>query len=319
MRICQRPPVPAVGVFLIVLLAGMIGIYSASARANQIPAGAVPVGDATCLDCHDDLAADYAVTVHGSLGAKAGIQCESCHGPGSAHVEETDPAMIINPAKQSQFDDSPTCLGCHNNDTFDDWEFSHHNSADVNCSACHQVHAQSETWTSDYVREMCFECHNNVRASMFMPSRHPIREDKVSCLDCHNVHGGSVALMQENTGRELCFSCHPEKEGPFVYEHAPANEDCMLCHTPHGSVADNLLIANEPTLCLNCHAMHFHATIEGWDGDFGTPQAPERAGTSTPDGWKRGMLTKCTQCHTAVHGTDLPSQAVSTSGTALTR
>ena len=71
---------------------------------------------------------------------------------------------------------------------------------------------------------------------------------------------------------------------------AQSDEDCMMCHTPHGSVADNLLIANEPTLCLNCHAMHFHATIEGWDGDFGTPQAPERAGTSTPDGWKQGML-----------------------------
>ena len=141
----------------------------------------------------------------------------------------------------------------------------------------------------------------------------------MSCLDCHDTHGGQTAFTQENTGREMCFSCHPEKEGPFVYEHAPANEDCMVCHTPHGSVADNLLIVSEPTLCLNCHAMHFHAAIEGWDGDFANPQAPDRAGTSTAEGWKIGMLTKCTQCHTAVHGSDMPSQAISTSGNALTR
>lgn len=93
----------------------------------------------------------------------------------------------------------------------------------------------------------------------------------------------------------------------------------MLCHSPHGTVADNLLTQTEPVLCLNCHAMHFHAAIEGWDGDFTNPQAPERAGTTTADGWKVGMLTKCTQCHTEIHGSDLPSQTISTSGNALTR
>jgi DmsE family decaheme c-type cytochrome len=152
-----------------------------------------------------------------------------------------------------------------------------------------------------------------------MPSHHPVREGKMSCLDCHNPHGGRVGLAQDDSGRELCFSCHPEKEGPFIYEHAPVSEDCMTCHTPHGSVADNLLIQTEPTLCLNCHAMHFHASVEGWDGNFGVPMAPERAGFSTPDGWKKGMLTKCTQCHTEIHGSDLPSQSISTSGTGLTR
>ena len=104
-----------------------------------------------------------------------------------------------------------------------------------------------------------------------------------------------------------------------MYEHAPVNEDCMGCHTPHGSVADNLLIQAEPGLCLNCHAMHFHATVEGVEGEFTPPLAPDRTSISTSDAWKRGMLTKCTQCHTEIHGTDMPSQSISTGGTALTR
>jgi DmsE family decaheme c-type cytochrome len=248
-----------------------------------------------------------------------GISCEACHGPGSAHVEEADPEMIINPANDSQFGDRPTCLGCHNTEQFDSWSMAHHNSGDVNCSSCHTIHTEYKKWTPEYILGLCTDCHTDVRAAAFMPSHHPVREGEMTCLDCHNPHGGPVTLMQENSGRELCFTCHPEKEGPFIYEHAPVNEDCMLCHSPHGSVADNLLIQTEPTLCLNCHAMHFHATVEGWDGDFPVPQAPDRAGTSTPDGWKRGMLTKCSQCHTEIHGSNLPSQAISTSGSGLTR
>ncbi|NMC43288.1 MAG: hypothetical protein GYA46_05160 [candidate division Zixibacteria bacterium] len=141
----------------------------------------------------------------------------------------------------------------------------------------------------------------------------------MGCLDCHNPHGGAARLTADNTGRDLCFLCHADKEGPFIYEHAPVNEDCLVCHRPHGTVADNLLKQNEPALCLSCHAMHFHATVEGVDGEFTVPLDASRNGVSTPDGWKVGMLTKCTQCHSAIHGTDLPSQALSTGGNALTR
>ena len=126
-------------------------------------------------------------------------------------------------------------------------------------------------------------------------------------------------MTMGDSNRELCLSCHADIEGPHVYEHAPVTEDCGICHDAHGTVADKLLKQTEPALCLNCHAMHFHATVVSYDGDFTVPQAPERAGTSTPDAWKSGMLTKCTQCHTAIHGSDLPSQATSTGGNALTR
>ena len=165
----------------------------------------------------------------------------------------------------------------------------------------------------------CFNCHVDVSGSFMMPSHHPIKEGKIECVDCHGVHGEQTKFTMDNTGRELCLSCHAEKEGPFVYEHVPVNEDCMTCHNPHGTVADNLLKQSEPSLCLSCHPMHFHATVVSIDGAFTTPQAPERAGTSTPESWEEGMLTKCTQCHTEIHGSDLPSQAISTGGQGLTR
>lgn len=313
----------SVRLFRTMFSASIILLFVSVAFPNQPPPDAALVGSETCLDCHEKIGAAFSKTMHGLAfskdGSEGALTCESCHGPGSAHVEEADPALIINPARQDQFDGQPLCVTCHNTAGFDGWAFSGHNTGDINCSSCHNIHTDFDRAMKKQMPELCYDCHSDVRASFFMPSHHPVKEGKLNCLDCHGIHGGGVRLTLEDSGREMCFSCHPEKEGPFVYEHAPVMEDCNMCHTPHGSVADKLLKQNEPVLCLNCHAMHFHAAVEGIDGDFVVPQDPSRNGTSTTDGFKKGFLTKCTQCHTEIHGTDLPSQALSTSGNALTR
>ncbi|MEW5795219.1 MAG: GSU2203 family decaheme c-type cytochrome [Candidatus Zixiibacteriota bacterium] len=283
--------------------------------------GSIP--DETCATCHEKVAAEFKATAHGKYlsdrPALADKMCEACHADGAAHVEQSDPNLIINPGRMDQFGGKELCLSCHDDPQFDSWPFSHHNSAGVNCASCHQVHSRGYDSKVTAGPDMCYSCHTDVRAAAGMPSHHPIAEGRLTCQDCHNPHGGSVALTQGDSNRELCLSCHADVEGPFVYEHAPVTEDCMICHKPHGTVADNLLRATEPTLCLNCHDMHFHATIEGVDGAFSVPLAPERAGVSTPDAWKAGLLTKCTRCHASVHGSDLPSQATSDGGNGLTR
>ena len=287
-----------------------------------VPAHAQGINREVCADCHD-LATHFEATSHGAYFADdsrlAETGCEACHGPAIDHVQDGDPDKIINPARQGQFDASSLCLDCHKGRTFYDWSFSDHNNADVGCASCHTIHKPGYDAVTVRGPEQCYQCHSDIRGAAYMPSRHPIAEGKMECIDCHNVHGGELAFTHDRTGRELCFSCHAEIEGPFVYEHAPVQEDCMVCHTPHGSVADKLLKQNEPALCLNCHAMHFHATIDGLDGNFVPPADSSILIQSTLDGWKTGMLTKCSQCHPAVHGSDHPSQAISTGGNALTR
>lgn len=284
--------------------------------------GAAVTND-VCADCHEELCEEFHKTPHGTYFSTnsqlAGASCESCHGSALAHIESGAPEDIVNPARQDQFGGEELCLSCHTGHQFDDWAFSAHNAADVTCSDCHTVHAVDGAVVSQSTPDLCYSCHSDVRAAANMPSHHPIAEGKMECQDCHGLHGAPARFVMEDTGRELCLSCHTEKEGPFVYEHAPVEEDCMICHTPHGSVANNLLVQNQPSLCLSCHPMHFHATAMSVDGDFDTPQAPERAGSSTPDSFERGMLTNCSQCHIEIHGSDLPSQEISTGGNALTR
>ncbi len=289
------------------------------AWAGLVHAGA---GDDLCAGCHEEIVTAFAATTHGTYlsgQTAAGGTCQSCHGAGEKHADSGDPKDILNPVGLDQFAAGDPCLACHSGAEFDDWAVSQHRTGDVRCASCHKVHQPASTSADRQSPQLCYSCHADMKAAALMPSHHPIAEGKIACIDCHNPHGGSARLTQENTGRELCFSCHADKEGPFVYEHAPVSEDCMVCHQPHGSVADNLLKQSEPTLCLSCHAMHFHSTAEGVDGPFTVPLNTTRNGVSTSNGWKLGMLTKCTQCHNAIHGTDMPSQTISTGGNALTR
>ncbi len=313
-----------------VILAGFLIVFAAMMSAPQ-PGfaqdendGKQYVGSDMCLDCHDDIGEGFHKTAHGILLGKsdryAERLCESCHGPGSKHIEEMDVASIINPAKLRGTGIKDPCLSCHGDSRYADWQFSSHAGGDMHCADCHQSHAELGGNLKKQEPELCYDCHTDVRAAFFMPSHHPVREGIVSCLDCHDIHGGNLEFAVQDDGRQRCLSCHPQVEGPFVFEHAPVTEDCGICHKPHGSVSHNLLVQSEPQLCLNCHPMHFHATIPGIEGDsLEAPQQPGRFFSSTHDGFKKAFLTKCTQCHTGVHGSDLPAQSISGEGKALTR
>lgn len=286
----------------------------------QPEGGATYVGDAECLDCHDDVADAFASNIHMLNAETPGRVCESCHGPGSVHAEEGEAESMVNPATEYSAVAGNTCLDCHNGADFQSISSSAHHEVADGCSDCHAVHGTSENLLVAQGNDLCVDCHSDVAAQFRLPSHHPINEGLMDCSSCHNPHGDVNAFAVTNENREMCLSCHSAMEGPFVYEHDPVTEDCGICHTPHGSVANNLLVQNEPALCMNCHPMHFHTQVTGLDGDFTPPLFPDRGPvTSTLDAWKSGMLTKCTQCHSQVHGSDQPSQGITSGGAALTR
>jgi len=306
----------------LIVLAG--SFYPAHEVCAGPPNDAVFVGSETCANCHEDVVTAFDGTGHGLLlGNVERYQdrlCESCHGPGSAHVESGDTTMIFSSADAYPADGKALCLNCHSDGMLSGWQFSSHHSEGVSCSSCHSIHTPAGHMLKQDTPELCYTCHSDVRASFYLPSHHPVEEGKMDCTACHSIHGSENKYVMGQDKRELCFTCHADKEGPFLYEHAPVNEECTICHTPHGSIPDNLLVEAEPTLCLDCHSMHFHAAIPGIESDgFIAPQVPGREMSSTEDGFKLGMLTKCTQCHTQIHGSDLPSQSISGSGKALTR
>jgi DmsE family decaheme c-type cytochrome len=307
------------------------------------------VGSQLCADCHDELSTQFTRSMHAQLATfelEGNIPgCESCHGPGSNHAMSTDPADIFNYRDSSIEDMNGSCLPCHAKRVGMYWPFAEHGLNGVTCIDCHQIHQDRPSLpegpgpiervslmpSHDRVTPprraslkkpevaLCADCHKDVVAKTMLPSRHPVREGKMSCSSCHNVHGSEAGMIHsvERT-YDLCVSCHAEKQGPFVFDHPPVTEDCSACHTPHGAVADNLLKQNEPFLCLQCHEAHFHIGREGISTpiDRETGTVSNRFGAS---GWRIAFGTKCTQCHQAVHGSDLPSQSVPSQGKGLIR
>ena len=124
---------------------------------------------------------------------------------------------------------------------------------------------------------------------------HPVKEGKMACTECHDVHGdGATGLMVKAGVRQKCVSCHAEKRGPFLWEHAPAAEDCNLCHSPHGSNQPALLKKRVPQLCQECHSpMNLHANVR-YDGG------------KLPNNMFMGAKG-CLNCHSQTHGSNHPS------------
>jgi DmsE family decaheme c-type cytochrome len=130
-----------------------------------------------------------------------------------------------------------------------------------------------------------------------------VREGKVSCADCHNVHGSpGPKLVKEFTINETCYNCHAEKRGPFLWEHQPVRENCDNCHTPHGSPQAAMLTERQPYLCASCHSNNGNHS-GGWFG--GAASLP---GHSPSNVVLNNELNNrsCLNCHSNIHGTNSP-------------
>ncbi len=270
-----------------------------------------------CSECHEEVVAHFTHTTHARLkswevgGREVG--CAACHGDPTKHLE-TGEAEGLTRFSGDPETDSAACLTCHARRTTGDWSISVH-AHGLSCTSCHTIHRSSAPAST------CASCHQEVQARMWAPSHHPVREGKMSCASCHDVHGGNPgALRTAERANDLCFTCHQAQQGPFIFQHAPVEEDCTICHDPHGSIANNLLVANEPFLCLQCHEFHFHTGFRTVASEgtviIGGKPFPNVQG---PYGYIQAFGTKCTQCHIRVHGSDLPSNTVPGQGANLTR
>ena len=100
------------------------------------------------------------------------------------------------------------------------------------------------------------------------------------CTTCHNPHGSTNVkqLRAGNYVNEACYSCHAEKRGPFLWEHAAGRESCTTCHDPHGSNNDRMLVARTPMLCQRCHIGTRHpSTIYDGTSLGAAEQPPDHA------------------------------------------
>lgn len=125
--------------------------------------------------------------------AEGGVQCEECHGPGSAHIQHpVSYGMEVDR-------DSEACGECHFRDTVEELDasdglISHHEQYE-------------ELFQGKHIT--------------------------IDCVVCHDPHAGVIQLRERDarqTTRTECENCHFEAAENFNLEFHPS--ECIECHMP---------------------------------------------------------------------------------------
>lgn len=262
---------------------------------------------ATCMACHasQDSVKSILRTRHAATADPAAPfadqACMTCHGASEQHRLSPANAPDIRFGSKGSAGETlhnEVCLGCHEGNAGKHWQGSAHESMDVGCVACHDVHAGFPKLLNAVAEpETCVKCHQEQRAGLRKRSTHPLLDPtrsggggKMACSSCHQPHGSVTdKLIAANSVNDQCYSCHQEKKAPVLWEHSVVKEDCLACHNPHGSNHEMLLTAKEPRLCQQCHEQGRHQSLAGQAAGFFVAN--------------RG----CSNCHASIHGTNNPS------------
>ena len=244
---------PAVSAVLALALAPSI---APAQQQQQQPLPPGYAGSATCTQCHKKEVAEFTATTKGSLlmahprNTHEKLGCESCHGAAKQHGNsggEERGALVTFGGKLPSpvATRNAVCLNCHEKTARTLWKGSAHEARNVACTDCHTVmHNESERGNlkKATVLEACGSCHAQRKAQAMRFSHMPVGEGKMECTSCHSPHGSAnEKLLIASSVNETCFSCHTEKRGPFLWEHAPVVENCANCHDSHGSNKEKML------------------------------------------------------------------------------
>jgi DmsE family decaheme c-type cytochrome len=263
------------------------------------------VGAETCKTCHDKIYDSWAKTPHWqtTLDTKGGPShqgCEGCHGPGADHVAGGgDVSKIFTFKNASTKDINSRCMTCHvGGAQHMNAINSIHTQNNVSCLSCHSPHnAKTKEFLLVKAQpELCYSCHLQQKSQFEMPFHHRVNEGLIKCSDCHNPHGtvGPKQVRTAATQDAVCFTCHIDKQGPFVFEHEPVKiEGCQSCHLPHGGANAHMLrVSNVNLLCLQCHTNVL-------------AEAKIKAAGGTPSFHSQQTFFKaCTVCHIQIHGSN---------------
>ncbi len=279
---------------LIIALAVSVSFVSFTSFSQENAKGEKEeyVESETCKGCHPELYEGFKKdNPHWKniLDPKIPIDkrgCESCHGPGGKHVEAEGKGFILAFKNRNARDRSNACLKCHEKEkTFFQFGRGVHKLSAVGCNDCHQIHGTQITKNLLKGKEtdLCFSCHQETKSKFYLPNRHKVLEGALKCSDCHTPHGTRTRASLKKWNKfndDVCFKCHSEKRGPWVFEHQSVKaEGCSACHSPHGSPNRFLLIRRDiRTVCLECHGQRHFPNFS------------------------------CINCHTQIHGSNFSSR-----------
>lgn len=183
-------------------------------------------GAPACAECHAEQYAEKKEGYHRN------VSCETCHGPGKAHIENF--TEVKPPAPR----DRQFCPTCHAYNSARPRGFPQINPVTHNplkpCITCHKPHDPKPPT----VPGECTACHAEIERTKVV-SPHALLE----CTTCHTVpeqHKVNPRAVRPTkpVAREFCGQCHGQDskvQGPPKVDLAKHGEKylCWQCHYPH--------------------------------------------------------------------------------------
>jgi predicted CXXCH cytochrome family protein len=215
--------------------------------------GATYVGVDACAACHEKVVKNFKHSTHSRIelpgeGERVeGQGCESCHGPGSLHVEAGGGKgkFIINPGKSPD-----ACMACHL-DKKAEFHLNYRHpvlEGKMTCLDCHNAHGdatQPAGMTVSRTNDLCAKCHRE-QAKPFVFTHAAMRE---GCVACHKPHGSLNPKLLTERDNNLCLKCHAQV--------ASQPGTVMIGKMPHAGFSGSELLSKGTCFSAGCHtAVH---------------------------------------------------------------
>jgi len=235
----------------------------------------------SCFKCHTtggETEGSWLTGVDG-LGtfSEGGIGCESCHGPGSLHVDDPTKENIDRVYEFAHHDNSLggleingvvqtpdpegddvvfLCGTCHNrgytnkidskggfikhHEQWDEFVITKHGEGgNMTCTTCHNPHKRT-IWDGDGISTTCVSCHSNQEA-------HTAHSTGATCVDCHMPFAAKSGTKIGDSGfrgdvRSHLMTIIPDTESMFTEDGSAVRDD-----------ATRPAALSPAYACLGCH------------------------------------------------------------------
>ena len=214
-----------------------------------------------CMSCHNALPDFVIGSENKYFKIGNGIDCERCHGPGSAHVQQKQAGNIIdtskyidysivNPGKLPiglQFD---VCQRCHlqGNAVLKEDKSFYDFKPGMKLSEVMSVFLpKHENGEKEFI--MASHADRLKMSKCFLKSFKPEKEgtalrpykESMTCVTCHNPHV-SIKQTEHSEFNKKCNSCHGNKVNETCSEKLEVRmkkkDDCVSCHMPRSGSID---------------------------------------------------------------------------------
>ena len=213
----------------------------------------------SCAGCHNTgLELKKVDSGYESKYVELNTGCEKCHGPGSEHIKGPRvKGKIINPRKMDYERGLEVCGQCHSrgvsapNGSFDyPWNDKENKPYKLGDPLKNYYQLKPGLWGDP-------EAHSKSHHQQWIDYQKGTHfQAKVSCVDCHNPHGGAgrFQMIKSDFNNTLCLSCHG-KDKRF------ANPGALRNHTKHNYAPET----TETSRCSSCHMVKTASSAEGGD------------------------------------------------------